>query len=80
MTVVVRIVLSGEQALSLGEKLTGKRRPATRKQVSDLAEEAVKHRLQPSHNERTEMRNYVCPKCHKPIGIEVPVCTKEPTL
>lgn len=66
--------LTDEQLLALGIHLSGKNRKATRLEAKAFIEALVKNRLaKPGNGGKTTLMPMVCPKCNKPIAVEVPV-------
>lgn len=68
----IPIELSEAERLALGLRISGKSKPATRKQIIDFVTKLVAAELGAKPAGSTELRNYVCPKCRRPIAIEIP--------
>lgn len=75
MTTSMKIVLDDAQLMELGQRLTGKKQRATRKQVQEWAEKLMADDLA-GKDSPTELRPFVCPKCNKPISLRVPKVPK----
>jgi hypothetical protein len=76
MTTTMKIVLDDAQLLALGQRLTGKKQKATRKQVLDWAQQLLDSDLA-GKDAPTELRGFVCPKCQRPISLRVPKAKAE---
>jgi len=73
MITTIKIELSDEQRKALNVVLTGKSGLATRKTIILWAQRTLADKLERPNGGKTQLRNMVCPKCHKPIAIDVPV-------
>lgn len=72
------IELTDAQLMSLGERMTGKRQKATRKQIVAWLDKLAANDLEGRAAAKTELRHMACPKCNRPISVPVPVPTPGP--
>lgn len=70
------IDLTEAQLMQLGQAITGRNKPATRKQITAWASKLLQDALRP-HEGPTQLVNVLCPKCARPIGVQVPVAAKK---
>ena len=73
MVTTIRLDVTKDQAEHLGLLLNGKKKSATRKQIVEWGKGKLQAYLNgKGTNGRTEIKGFVCPKCSKPIALEVP--------
>lgn len=73
MKTIYNLELNTLQLQRVAELVTGNNKiPATRKQITGWLDKLVTKALAGRPDGPTELRNFVCPKCSKPIAISVP--------
>ena len=79
MITTLKLDLGPDQLRALGVRLTGRAHTATRAEVQAWAYKLLGDALDFDEKPgRTELRNFVCEKCGKPIALRVPKAQARP--
>jgi hypothetical protein len=78
MVTNIKIDLSDSDREAIALLVTGKKSLATRKQINDFVVKTIAAAMNPTSSGPKTLKNFVCPKCNKPIALAVP--TAEPAV